>query len=88
MTNTRVPPSSKPGKNKVTLVFFIGGVTFTEIAALKWLSKQEGENYGDIVVATTKMVSVSEEEGEKLILKGNTLIKSIMEKINESNNNN
>jgi hypothetical protein len=26
----------------VHLVFFIGGVTFTEIAAIRWLSQQDG----------------------------------------------
>jgi hypothetical protein len=30
------------GASKVHLVFFIGGVTFTEIAAIRWLSQQDG----------------------------------------------
>eukprot|EP01114_Cavostelium_apophysatum_P016053 TRINITY_DN4505_c0_g1_i1.p1 TRINITY_DN4505_c0_g1~~TRINITY_DN4505_c0_g1_i1.p1 ORF type:complete len:397 (-),score=119.29 TRINITY_DN4505_c0_g1_i1:26-1216(-) len=41
--------------NRVTLVFFVGGITFTEIAALRWLSKHEG--YGDIICATTNMIT-------------------------------
>jgi len=55
--------------NTVTLVFFIGGVTFTEIAALKWLSKEDEQTYGDIVVGTTKLIS------------GNSLLTSVMEEI-------
>ena len=55
--------------NPVTLVFFIGGVTFTEIAALKWLSKEDEQTYGDIVIGTTKLIS------------GNSLLTSVMEEI-------
>eukprot|EP01116_Phalansterium_solitarium_P008766 TRINITY_DN22737_c0_g1_i1.p1 TRINITY_DN22737_c0_g1~~TRINITY_DN22737_c0_g1_i1.p1 ORF type:complete len:656 (-),score=304.25 TRINITY_DN22737_c0_g1_i1:111-2078(-) len=55
-------PVSSPG---VTLVYFIGGVTFAEIAALRWLSKQEG--YGSLIIATTKLIS------------GNTLLDSVFE---------
>eukprot|EP00027_Filamoeba_sp_ATCC50430_P001749 CAMPEP_0168556906 /NCGR_PEP_ID=MMETSP0413-20121227/9136_1 /TAXON_ID=136452 /ORGANISM="Filamoeba nolandi, Strain NC-AS-23-1" /LENGTH=618 /DNA_ID=CAMNT_0008587891 /DNA_START=132 /DNA_END=1984 /DNA_ORIENTATION=+ len=44
------------GKNAVTLVFFIGGVTFTELSAIRWLTQQEGA-YGDIIVATTKLIN-------------------------------
>jgi len=36
------PVGGATGTNKVTLVFFIGGVTFTEIAAIRWLSQQDG----------------------------------------------
>ena len=39
----------------MTLVFFIGGVTFTEISALRWLGKQQ--IYGDIIVGTTKLIN-------------------------------
>jgi len=55
-------------RKPVTLVFFIGGLTFTELAALRWLSQQEGQ-YRDIVVATTKLIN------------GNTILSSTMEKI-------
>jgi len=55
------------GTNKVTLVFFIGGVTFTEIAAIRWLSQQD-ENK-DYIVATTKLVN------------GDTLLSTFMENI-------
>ncbi len=37
-----LPTQAPKGTNPVTLVFFIGGITFAEIAALRWLSKQEG----------------------------------------------
>jgi len=43
-------------QNPVTLVLFIGGVTFTELSALRWLSRQQGQ-YGDIICATTNMVN-------------------------------
>jgi len=56
-------------KKPVTLVFFIGGLTFTELAALRWVSQQEGQ-YRDIVVATTKLIN------------GNTLLASVMENLN------
>jgi hypothetical protein len=53
-------------RNHVTLVFFVGGVTFTELSALRWLSRQEGM-YGDFIVATTKLIN------------GNTFLTSLME---------
>lgn len=39
-----------------TLVFFVGGITYTEVAALRWMSQQE-EQYGDIIVATTNFIN-------------------------------
>ena len=53
--------ASEAAKNPTTLFFFIGGVTFSEVSALRWLSKSEGRNY---VVASTAMTN------------GNTLLKS------------
>ncbi|KAL6176831.1 hypothetical protein ACLB2K_053463 [Fragaria x ananassa] len=44
------------GKRSLVLVIFIGGVTFAEISALRFLSSQEGMAY-DFIVGTTKMVS-------------------------------
>ena len=52
----------------MTLVYFIGGITYTELAALRWMSRQEGKSmylylficsgqYGDIIVATTNFVN-------------------------------
>jgi hypothetical protein len=35
-------------------VFFIGGITFAEISALRWLAKAESK---DIVICTTKLIS-------------------------------
>ncbi|KAJ0399210.1 hypothetical protein P43SY_001876 [Pythium insidiosum] len=52
---------------KVMLVYFLGGVTFMEIAALRHISRQPECPY-DIIIATTK------------ILNGNTLIKSCLDK--------
>ncbi|XP_043706127.1 vacuolar protein-sorting-associated protein 33 homolog isoform X2 [Telopea speciosissima] len=44
------------GQRSLVLVVFIGGVTFAEISALRFLSAQEGMAY-DFVVATTKIVN-------------------------------
>jgi len=54
-----------PGTKKVVLVFFIGGCTYAEISALRWLNKNN-EHY-TFVVGTTKLIN------------GNTLIESITE---------
>eukprot|EP01102_Stenamoeba_stenopodia_P011988 TRINITY_DN372_c0_g1_i1.p1 TRINITY_DN372_c0_g1~~TRINITY_DN372_c0_g1_i1.p1 ORF type:complete len:619 (+),score=176.59 TRINITY_DN372_c0_g1_i1:181-2037(+) len=56
-----------PGqRNPVTLVFFIGGCTFTEISALRFLSQQE-EGRRDYVIATTKLIN------------GDTLLQTLFE---------
>ena len=55
-------------KNKVMVVYFVGGVTYMEIAALRLLSSLEGHDY-NIVVATTKLIN------------GNTLLSSLIEQI-------
>ncbi|KAJ0967310.1 hypothetical protein J5N97_024227 [Dioscorea zingiberensis] len=44
------------GRRSLTLVVFIGGVTFAEIAALRFLSSQVGLGY-DFIVAATKIVN-------------------------------
>ncbi|XP_020261402.1 vacuolar protein-sorting-associated protein 33 homolog [Asparagus officinalis] len=44
------------GRRAVALVVFIGGVTYAEVAALRFLSSQEGMGY-DFIVGTTKMVN-------------------------------
>ncbi|GJQ85374.1 car [Trypoxylus dichotomus] len=51
---------------KVVLVFFIGGCTFAEISALRFLSKQEDSNV-EFVIATTKLIN------------GNTFLESLMD---------
>ncbi|XP_060534432.1 vacuolar protein sorting-associated protein 33A [Cylas formicarius] len=51
---------------KVVLVFFIGGCTFAEISALRFLSQQEDSNV-EFVIATTKLIN------------GNSFLKSIIE---------
>lgn len=50
---------------KVTLVFFVGGCTFTEISAMRFLTKKYPDDH--IMVATTKLIN------------GNTLIESLFE---------
>lgn len=51
---------------KVVLVFFLGGCTFAEISALRFLSRQEDNNV-EFVIATTKLVNK------------NTFLESLME---------
>ncbi|XP_071848464.1 vacuolar protein sorting-associated protein 33A-like [Apostichopus japonicus] len=48
-------------QSKVCLVFFLGGVTAAEIAALRFLSQQENSVYGstEFIVATTKLLNGS-----------------------------
>lgn len=57
----------QPGENRVTLVFFLGGVTFAEIAALRFLSQLE-DGGTEYVIATTKLMN------------GNSWIEALMEK--------
>lgn len=44
------------GRRSLVLVVFIGGVTFAEISALRFLSSQEGMKY-DLIIATTKLIN-------------------------------
>nr|XP_033811751.1 vacuolar protein sorting-associated protein 33A isoform X1 [Geotrypetes seraphini] len=55
------------GENKVTLVFFLGGVTYAEIAALRFLSQME-DGGTEYIIATTKLIN------------GTSWIKSLMDK--------
>ncbi|XP_066592546.1 vacuolar protein sorting-associated protein 33A [Prorops nasuta] len=56
---------------KLILVFFIGGCTFAEISALRFLSQQEDLNV-EFVVATTKLIN------------GNTFLTSLMEDLDKN----
>ncbi|KAJ3151368.1 hypothetical protein HDU89_002207 [Geranomyces variabilis] len=60
---------SKVAKDKpsVTLVVFLGGCTYTEVAALRFLSQQE-EGRREFVIATTNMIN------------GNEMVRSMTEK--------
>ncbi|KAI8908166.1 Sec1-like protein [Powellomyces hirtus] len=55
-------------KSSVTLVVFLGGCTFTEVSALRFLSQQD-EGRREFVIATTNMIN------------GNSMIRSLMEKV-------
>jgi len=46
-----------PKKPPVTLVFVLGGITYGEVSALRILSRLEGGNHNDYIIATTKMVN-------------------------------
>ncbi|KAI3949468.1 hypothetical protein MKW92_040574 [Papaver armeniacum] len=56
------------GRRSIVLVVFVGGVTFAEISALRYLNAQKGMAY-DLIAGTTKMVN------------GNTIIETFMETI-------
>ncbi|KAF3120232.1 hypothetical protein TWF703_002690 [Orbilia oligospora] len=43
-------------EKKITVVFFLGGITYTEIAALRWVGKQE-EGKRQIIIATTGIIN-------------------------------
>ncbi|XP_013379301.1 vacuolar protein sorting-associated protein 33A-like [Lingula anatina] len=53
---------------KVVLIFFLGGVTYAEIAALRFLSQQE-DGPADYIIATTKLIN------------GKTWLEAIMENV-------
>uniref|UniRef100_A0A8C7Z331 Vacuolar protein sorting-associated protein 33A n=1 Tax=Oryzias sinensis TaxID=183150 RepID=A0A8C7Z331_9TELE len=59
------------GENRTTLVFFLGGVTYAEIAALRFLSQMEDSGM-EYIIATTKLIN------------GTTWIKTLMEGISWS----
>ncbi|MED6122788.1 Vacuolar protein-sorting-associated protein 33 [Stylosanthes scabra] len=56
------------GRRALVLVVFVGGITFAEISALRFLCSQEGMAY-DLIIATTKIVN------------GQTLVETFMEKL-------
>ncbi|XP_022906423.1 vacuolar protein sorting-associated protein 33A [Onthophagus taurus] len=58
-------PLNNNNSTKVVLIFFIGGCTFAEISALRFISKQEDSNV-EFVIATTKLIN------------GNTFLNSLM----------
>jgi len=55
----------KINQSRVTLVLFVGGCTFTEISAIRFLNKKNPNEH--IIVATTKLIN------------GNTIIESLYE---------
>jgi vacuolar protein sorting-associated protein 33A len=59
--------SSSGTMSPVSLVFFVGGTTFTEIAALRWLSANRNATVGDVLIASTKLIN------------GDTLLESVMD---------
>jgi Sec1 family len=60
--STRVPQSkcvfAGSGQRRLVVVMFIGGVTFAEVAALRWLSRRSDIS-ADFLVCTTKLISGS-----------------------------
>ncbi|KAM9621753.1 vacuolar protein sorting-associated protein 33A isoform 2-T2 [Trichechus inunguis] len=64
---TGLQKKRQPGENRVTLIFFLGGVTYAEIAALRFLSQLE-DGGTEYVIATTKLMN------------GTSWLESLMEK--------
>uniref|UniRef100_A0A3B3QQ14 VPS33A core subunit of CORVET and HOPS complexes n=1 Tax=Paramormyrops kingsleyae TaxID=1676925 RepID=A0A3B3QQ14_9TELE len=64
----RPTSTGQQGENRITLVFFLGGVTYAEIAALRFLSQME-DGGTEYVIATTKLIN------------GTSFIKSLMERL-------
>ncbi|XP_014204862.1 vacuolar protein sorting-associated protein 33A [Copidosoma floridanum] len=66
--NSMTSEDSSSEPSKLILVFFIGGCTFAEISALRFLSQQEELNV-EFVIGTTKLIN------------GDTFISSLMEQM-------
>ncbi|KAG8232713.1 hypothetical protein J437_LFUL013306 [Ladona fulva] len=64
--------SSQGDSPKVILVFFLGGCTFAEISALRFLSQQDDSSV-EFVIVTTNLIN------------GNTFIESLMEPLGQQN---
>lgn len=64
----RIIEAESGDKKPVTLVFFIGGVTFAEISALRYLGQKENHKR-DYIIATTSVVN------------GNSLVEEVQETI-------
>lgn len=54
--NSATSSQSSSEETRIILVFFIGGCTFAEISALRFLSQQE-ENNCEFIVGTTKVIN-------------------------------
>lgn len=51
-------PRGSKSVTSVNLVFFVGGITFTEISALRWLNTQyQAQGKKPLLIATTKMIN-------------------------------
>jgi len=68
----RLLPGQQP---RVTLVFFLGGCTYTEVAAIRFLAQQD-EGQREYIIATTQLIN------------GNSLLKSIIQKVDHGSINN
>ncbi|CAM0136857.1 unnamed protein product [Umbelopsis sp. WA50703] len=65
-TAARVKRSLGTHHRKTTIVFFLGGCTYTEVSAIRFLAQQD-EGIRDYLVATTQMIN------------GNTLLESMIQ---------
>ncbi|XP_015433724.1 PREDICTED: vacuolar protein sorting-associated protein 33A [Dufourea novaeangliae] len=69
--NSVTSEDSNSERSKLVMVFFIGGCTFAEISALRFLSQHEDSNV-DFVICTTKLIN------------GNTFLTSLMENLDST----
>lgn len=71
LTGTTNDGSSGNGQMKTVFVFFLGGITFTEIAALRFIARQEAaKRRRRIIICTTNTIN------------GNRMMEQVMEKKN------
>jgi hypothetical protein len=66
LNSTSVTGSLGTHHRKTTIVFFLGGCTYTEVSAIRFLAQQD-EGIRDYLVATTQMIN------------GNTLLESMIQ---------
>ena len=57
-----------PADTKVVLVFYVGGVTMAEVAALRWLGARKGAGV-EYIIATTRIIT------------GNSFIQTLYDKL-------
>lgn len=77
-------PTNNHSKNFITLVFYIGGVTFTEIASLRWLTQQGSNSFFFFFFSLYRYMILLDQYGDMLIattklINGNSLLNTIFE---------
>ena len=68
----RIQKDSQSTKKNLTLVYFLGGVTYAEISAIRFLSEKDPNT--DYVIATTHLVN------------GDTLLAEVVKRVQNSLN--
>ncbi|KAG9304488.1 hypothetical protein G9A89_020052 [Geosiphon pyriformis] len=68
----RLLPGQQP---RVTIIFFLGGCTYTEVAAIRHLAQHE-EGHREFIIATTQLIN------------GNSLLNSLLQKVDHDGHSN